>query len=250
MLPITKTIPKEMLPVGNKPVIQYIVEGLASAGITDMIMITSQGKSVLEDYFDKNYELEEILHKKGKEEFLAMINKPKELANIAFVKQKEQQGWTHAVYQAKSRVQDEYFIMSMGDNFFEPAFYQEMIALHEKTGLPVYAVQERPREEIHRYGVVKIDDGYITSMVEKPAREDAPSNLIMIGVYIFPKIFFDAFEHTQMEGNGEYSVTDFFAYMFARSKAVPYLSTYKFRDVGTRELWLEANISIVDTDMY
>jgi UTP--glucose-1-phosphate uridylyltransferase len=133
MLPITKTIPKEMLPVGNKPVIQYIVEGIVGTGIQDIVMITSQGKRALEDYFDKNYELEELLRKKGKTEFLELINKPKTMANIVFARQNEQLGRTHAVYQAKKWVSDDFFMLCMGDNFFEPAFYAEMMDLHIKT---------------------------------------------------------------------------------------------------------------------
>ena len=251
MLPITKTIPKEMLPVWNKPVIQYIVEWLAWAWIRDIVMITSQWKWALEDYFDKNYELEMLLQKKNKTELLELINKPKNLANMTFIKQKEQLGRAHAACQAEARVNEEFFLVSLGDNFFQPEFYKEIIQLHLDTWNPVYALEEKPHDEIEKYGVVKIVDNVIVDMVEKPKKEYAPSNLIMTGVYIFPKAFFEYTKSLQPDDvSGEFDVGLVFKKLFEDFTCLPYISPYKMRDVGSRELRLQANIDIVKTSMY
>lgn len=251
MLPITKTIPKEMLPVGNKPVIQYIVEWLASAGIEDIIMITSQGKATLEDYFDKNYELEQILMRKGKSDLLAAINAPKELANIVFTKQKTQLWRTHAVAQWQPWITEEYFFMTFGDNFFDPKMYQEMMSLHEQTGNPVVCCIQKPSEELSKYGVMTLEGDRIVDMVEKPEISQAPSDRIMAWATILPTRFFSAVQQTSIEEKtGEFDVAALRAIIFAEYETVIYRSPYPMRDVGTRELWLQANIEIVATDMY
>lgn len=198
MLPITKTIPKEMLPVGNKPVIQYIVEGLVSAGITEIAMITSQGKMPLEYYFDKNYELEEQLKVKGKHDLLEQINAPKTMANYVFLKQKEQLGLPHAIGQARYWIEDDFFFVTVGDQFGQGEIYREMVALHNKTKQPVIQLAPVPLEEVSKYGVVKIEQGEIVDMIEKPHPDQAPSNLISQGLYILPKQFFEALDRTPL----------------------------------------------------
>ena len=251
MLPITKTIPKEMLPVGNKPVIQYIVQWLADAGIKDIIMITSQGKAALEDYFDKNYELEQILIKKGKSDLLDAINAPKELANIVFSKQKVQLWWTHAVAQWQPWITEEYFFMTFGDNFFDPRMYQEMMELHHKTNNPVVCCIQKPTKELSKYWVMTLDGDRIIDMVEKPAAGQAPSDWIMAWAAILPTRFFGAVQETTIEDKtGEFDVAALRAIIFAEYETLIYRSPYQMRDVGTRELWLQANIDIVSTDMY
>lgn len=157
MLPITKTIPKEMLPVGNKPVIQYIVEGLVSAGIEEIAMITSQGKMPLEYYFDKNYELEEQLKMKNKKDLLDQINAPKTMANYVFMKQKEQLGLPHAIREARYWMDDDFFFVTVGDQFGESAIYREMVDLHKITKQPIVQLAQVPLEEVSKYGVVKIE---------------------------------------------------------------------------------------------
>lgn len=199
MLPITKTIPKEMLPVGNKPVIQYIVEGLVSAGITEIAMITSQGKMPLEYYFDKNYELEEQLKYKKKHDLLDQINAPKTMANYVFLKQKEQLGLPHAIWEARYWMNDDFFFVTVGDQFGQGEIYREMVALHEQTKQPIIQLAEVPLEEVSKYGVVKLHDGEIVDMIEKPKPEHAPSNLISQGLYILPKDFFKAVDQTPID---------------------------------------------------
>jgi UTP--glucose-1-phosphate uridylyltransferase len=158
MLPITKTIPKELLPVGNKPVIQYIVEGVVGAGIHDIVILSSQSKKALEDYFDKNYELEELLQKKGKSDLLEAINKPKNLARYSFIKQTEQAGTGHAILQAAPWINDDFFMVIYGDTIFHPDAFAEMIALHQQTGKSVMLVVEVPQQDVSKYGVIKMDE--------------------------------------------------------------------------------------------
>lgn len=243
MLPITKTIPKEMLPVGNKPVIQYIVEGLVSAGIEEIAMITSQGKMPLEYYFDKNYELEEQLKMKKKKDLLDQINAPKTMANYVFMKQKEQLWLPHAIREARYWMDDDFFFVTVGDQFGESAIYQEMVDLHRTTGQPVIQLAEVPLEEVSKYGVVKIEWDEIVDMIEKPKPEHAPSNLISQGLYILPKDFFKAVEQTPMdEAKGEIIMPDVLLNLRTMwYKLIPYISHHKMWDVGSTELWLQTN---------
>lgn len=243
MLPITKTIPKEMLPVGNKPVIQYIVEGLVSAGVTEIAMITSQGKMPLEYYFDKNYELEEQLKRKNKIDLLDQINAPKTMANYVFMKQKEQLWLPHAIREARYWMDDDFFFVTVGDQFGEQAIYKEMVELHKKTKQAIIQLAEVPLEEVSKYGVVKIVDDEIVDMVEKPKPEHAPSNLISQGLYILPKDFFRAVEQTPMdESKWEIIMPDVLLTLRTMwYKLLPYISKHIMRDVGSTELWLQTN---------
>lgn len=243
MLPITKTIPKEMLPVWNKPVIQYIVEWLVSAWITEIAMISSQWKIPLEHYFDKNYELEEQLKTKWKIEWLEMINQPKNMANYVFLKQKEQLWLPHAIAEAGYWIDDEYLFVTVGDQFWEQAIYQEMMELHKKTGQAVIQLAQVPKDDVSKYGVVAIEDGEIVDMVEKPAIEDAPSDLISQGLYILPQEFFQAVADTPLdESKWEIVMPDVLLRLRELwHKLIPYISPYKMRDVGTTEDWLKTN---------
>lgn len=240
MLPITKSIPKELLPVGNKPVLQYIVEGVVSAGIEDIVMITSQGKFAIEDYFDKNYELEEILKQKGKLEFLDAINKPKFLANMCFVRQKQQLGFPHAVAEVRPWVSEDFFLLSVGDALFHPKIFQEMVQLHKQTGNAVIALQEIPKEEVHKYGVAEIHDGKITRMIEKPKVGETDSNLIMIGTYILPRSFFACADTVPMDlEKGEVTLPDVLKEIIKTQPIVPYVTKQPFWDTGTPEKRLQ-----------
>jgi UTP--glucose-1-phosphate uridylyltransferase len=243
MLPITKTIPKEMLPVGNKPVIQYIVEWLVSAGITEIAMITSQGKMPLEYYFDKNYELEEQLRIKNKQDLLNQINAPKTMANYVFLKQKEQLWLPHAIREARYRMDDDFFFVTVWDQFGEQAIYRDMVDMFRQTRQPIVQLTEVPLEEVSKYGVVKIVDGEIVDMIEKPKPEYAPSRLISQWLYILPKDFFKAVEETPMdETKGEIIMPDVLLTLRKMwYKLMPYVSNHIMRDVGSTELWLETN---------
>jgi len=245
MLPITKSIPKELMPVWNKPVIQYIVEWLVQTGVKDIVIITSQWKQALEDYFDKNYELEEVLKKKGKLELLEEVNKPKNLANYSFVKQKQQLWFAHAVLETKPWVEKDYFILTVWDTIFHPGIYSDMIELHRKTWFPVVWLQEVPMDDVSKYWVVKIEEWKITDMVEKPKKEEAPSNLIMIWVYVLPRSIFDVIEQTPMDQKSwEILLPDALKILMSTVPILPYVTKHKIWDVWTPELWLKANNEI------
>lgn len=191
MLPITKTIPKELLPVGNKPVIQYIVEDLVQAGIQDIIMVTSAHKTALEQYFQDAPYLEDLLARHGKQDLLDAINKPKTMARYTFVRQEQQLGTAHALLQAKHLLDDgEPFIVVFGDMVFPPMMYEGMIMKYKETWWIVMAANHVPREEVYKYGVMALDGDRITSIVEKPSVQDAPSTLIWNGVVLLTKDIF------------------------------------------------------------
>ncbi len=241
MLPITKTIPKEMLPVGDKPIIQYTVEWLVDAGITDIVMITSQQKKALEDYFDKNYELEDILQKKGKLEQLKLINAPKEMAKYTFVKQLEMLGTGHALMQVEHLISDEYFMVIFADTIYPPETFASMIKKFEETHSPIIAIHEVPKEEVYKYGVVQLEGERVVDFVEKPNVEDAPSNLIRNGAAILPKKIFSYLKNIQHDSRSwELNLPDAIKGMLKDTYVVslilrPYLDTWSL-------LWrLEAN---------
>jgi len=248
MLPITKTIPKELLPVGNKPVIHYIVEGLSKAGIKDMLIITSQSKKALEDYFDKNYELEDLLQRKWKTEALQAINEPKSLGNFTFVKQTEQKGTGHAILQAKPRIQDDFFMVIYADEIHHPKIYQEMIDLHIQTGKSVILWKEVHPDEVSKYGILQIENGLITDIVEKPTKELAPSNYALFTPFIFPHALFDLLENTQPdEKSGEVYPRDAVKHIMKTDGVVPYISRHPMRDAsGTPQSRLETNIAFAN----
>lgn len=251
MLPITKTIPKELLPVGNKPVIQYIVEGVVGAGIDEILILSSQSKKALEDYFDKNYELEELLKKKGKSDLLASINTPKNLARYSFVKQTEQLGTGHAILQAQPWIHEDFFMVIYGDTIFHPSAFQEMIALHQQTGKSVMLVVEVPQQDVSKYGVIKLDDdGHIIDIVEKPRPEYAPSNLIMYGIMILPKKIFWLLSRTPPdEQSGEIYPREAVGELMRERSLIPYICNHPTRDIGSLESWIDANITFKQNGM-
>lgn len=241
MLPITKTIPKEMLPVGDKPIIQYTVEWLVDAGITDIIMITSQQKKTLEDYFDKNYELEDILQKKGKLEQLKLINAPKEIAKYTFVKQLEMLGTGHAVMQVEHLISDEYFMVIFADTIYPPETFSEMIKKFKETKSPIIAVHEVPKDEVYKYGVVQLEGEKVVDFVEKPKVEDAPSNLIRNGAALLPKKIFSYLHTIQHDSRSwELNLPDAIKVMLKDMDVIA-LQLRPYLDTGSFQWRLEAN---------
>lgn len=229
-LPATKVMPKEMLPVIDKPLIQYAVEEALEAGITEMIFVTSGNKRMLEDHFDKNVELERTLEEKGKLDLLAMVREvaPKELKIIA-VRQAEPLGLGHAVLCAKSVVGDEPFAVLLPDDLIDakPGVISQLLKIREdKQGGNVIAVQEVPYDLTDKYGVVALetDSVVIQQMVEKPTPKDAPSNLAVVGRYILEAEIFDALEKTRQGAGGEIQLTDAIAANLSNKKtyACPY----------------------------
>ncbi|HCV8908519.1 TPA: UTP--glucose-1-phosphate uridylyltransferase GalU [Staphylococcus aureus] len=214
-LPATKAMPKEMLPILDKPTIQYIVEEAARAGIEDIIIVTGRHKRAIEDHFDSQKELEMVLKEKGKSELLEKVQYSTELANIFYVRQKEQKGLGHAISSARQFIGNEPFAVLLGDDIVEsevPAVKQ-LIDVYEETGHSVIGAQEVPEADTHRYGIIdpltKNGRQYeVKKFVEKPAQGTAPSNLAIMGRYVLTPEIFDYLK-TQKEGAGnEIQLTD------------------------------------------
>ncbi|HIA7083447.1 TPA: UTP--glucose-1-phosphate uridylyltransferase GalU [Staphylococcus aureus] len=214
-LPATKAMPKEMLPILDKPTIQYIVEEAARAGIEDIIIVTGRHKRAIEDHFDSQKELEMVLKEKGKSELLEKVQYSTELANIFYVRQKEQKGLGHAISSARQFIGNEPFAVLLGDDIVEsevPAVKQ-LIDVYEETGHSVIGVQEVPEADTHRYGIIDplTKNGLqyeVKKFVEKPAQGTAPSNLAIMGRYVLTPEIFDYLK-TQKEGAGnEIQLTD------------------------------------------
>ncbi|HEI7235102.1 TPA: UTP--glucose-1-phosphate uridylyltransferase GalU [Staphylococcus aureus] len=214
-LPATKAMPKEMLPILDKPTIQYIVEEAARAGIEDIIIVTGRHKRAIEDHFDSQKELEMVLKEKGKSELLEKVQYSTELANIFYVRQKEQKGLGHAISSTRQFIGNEPFAVLLGDDIVEsevPAVKQ-LIDVYEETGHSVIGVQEVPEADTHRYGIIdpltKNGRQYeVKKFVEKPAQGTAPSNLAIMGRYVLTPEIFDYLK-TQKEGAGnEIQLTD------------------------------------------
>ena len=221
-LPATKAVPKELLPVVDRPVLQYIVEEAAQAGITDVLLITGRGKTSMVDHFDRRPDVEDRLEKKGDLDRLAAVRRTSELADIYTVRQGEALGLGHAVGTAASHIGDEPFAVLLGDEFLEEdkPLLPEMIDLQARTGGIVLALGEVKPEETSRYGIASVsgrtgDVVEVTGLVEKPAPDEAPSNLAVLGRYILPSGIFEAIDNTKPGSGGEIQLTDAMAQLLA-----------------------------------
>ncbi len=213
-LPATKALPKEMLPIVDKPVIQFVVEEAVSAGLSDLLMITGRNKNALENHFDRVAELETVLADKGDEKKLFAVQESSQLADIHYTRQGDPKGLGHAVLRAKSHVGEHSFAVLLGDDVidYRDSILPSMLKLHEQTGDNVVALMEVPMDQIHLYGAAKItEDGdsvIINDLVEKPATKDAPSNLAVIGRYVLRHEMFEILEKTAPGRGGEIQLTD------------------------------------------
>lgn len=215
-LPATKAMPKEMLPVVDKPAIQYVVEEAANAGIDDILVIIGRNKNAISNHFDSVPELEVRLMEKGDTGRLERVMKSSDLADIHFVRQGEPKGLGHAVLRARTHVGDSSFAVLLGDDLIDERdpLLTDMIAEHERSGAAVIALMEVDPANIHMYGAAAVeslegsDAVRVTGLVEKPAQEDAPSNLAVIGRYVLPASVFDILEHTEPGKGGEIQLTD------------------------------------------
>lgn len=251
-LPATKAQPKEMIPVVDRPAIQYMVEEAVRAGIEDILLVTSAGKDSIEDHFDRNIELEEVLREKGKEEELAEVLRLADLGDIHSVRQGEQLGLGHAVLQARGHVGAEPFAVLLGDDIIDPneRFLERMLDVFARTGRPVVAVMPVPEDEVSAYGVVATrptgeDDVHeAVDLVEKPSPEEAPSNLAIIGRYVLTPELFDVLAGTAPGRGGEVQLTDALRTVARDEPIVAVEFRGERYDVGNKLGFLKATVTI------
>lgn len=250
-LPITKSVPKEILPLVDKPIIQYAVEECAACGIELIIIITSQGKAAIEDYFDKSVGLEHILEQRGKEDLLAKISHLSNLPSICFVHQKELLGLGHAVLAAKDVVGKEPFLVILPDDLFEQKelVLKKMLNIFEQYHGSVVAVKQVEPDEISRYGVVKpkriAKDVYqIMDFIEKPEPSQAPSNLAIMGRYVLMPDVFEELQSTSFGIGGELQITDGLKRLLRRQAVFGYEIEGDYYDAGTILGWIKATIAL------
>lgn len=229
LLPITKSQPKEMLPVGRKPVVQYIVEELNRVGIDQILFITGPGKSSIENHFDINNELVESLRERGKEELLSELEFDRFSARYFFTRQRQLLGLGHAVSCARSFVGNQSFVVALGDSIIgmhaQSDVVQRMQQCFTKNNCDaVIAFEEVPEDEVHLYGVARPKDDseffQLLDVIEKPSREEAPSNLAIAARYIFTPAIFDALDRTEPGKGGEIQLTDAIRLMIQEGKTV------------------------------
>lgn len=252
-LPATKAQPKEMLPIVDKPTIQYIVEEAISAGIESIIIITGRGKRNIEDHFDKSYELESELAKKGNSELLSMVSDISHLVDVFYVRQKEPKGLGHAIGCAKAFIGNEPFAVLLGDDIVvseKPAIGQ-LMEVYEDYGKTVLGVQRVAKSEVNKYGIVapavKSTDyrlHKVIDMVEKPSIEEAPSDMAILGRYIITPEIFDILEHQQPGKGGEIQLTDALKTLCGMQGMYAYEFEGKRYDVGDKLGFLKATVEI------
>lgn len=254
-LPATKSQPKEMLPVVDRPGIQYVVEEAVRGGLDDILVITSRGKVTLEDHFDRSLELEHHLERTGKTELMEEVKAIAQLADFHYVRQKEPLGFGHAVLLGKAHMGDEPFVVMVGDEIVpeplngEPPLVDRMVALYEKHNKSVIAVQEVAPEDAPSYGIIDVGeqgDGYVElkGMVEKPAADDAPSNLASRGRYLFTPAIFEAIEQTSEGVGGEIQLTDAIRLLAEREGVLAYVHPGPILDVGKKLDYLRATVEL------
>lgn len=225
-LPATKASPKEMLPLVDKPLIQYSVEEAVGCGIDSILIITGRDKTAIEDHFDISFELEQVLLERGKKEMFELVRRVSELAKISYTRQKQALGLGHAIYQARDFVNNEAFAVLLADDVVDApkrSALQQLIDVYEKYKAPVVATMRVQGEAISRFGVIdaeQIEDRVfrVKDMVEKPKPEEAPSDLAIVGRYIFTPEIFSAIERTDRGAGGEIQITDAMRIMVREGK--------------------------------
>jgi UTP--glucose-1-phosphate uridylyltransferase len=226
-LPATKAVPKELLPVVDRPALQYIVEEAARAGLAEVLMVTGRNKAAIEDFFDRSPELETALEKKGDADRLAAVQASTDVAQVHFVRQGEARGLGHAVLQAAAFVGDEPFAVLLGDDLIDARDHllEQMLEVQAQHGGSVIALLDVGRENIDKYGAVAVEDAEgdvvtVTGLVEKPPVEEAPSSLAIIGRYVLAPEVFDALRGTAPGRGGEIQLTDALAALVERGEPV------------------------------
>jgi UTP--glucose-1-phosphate uridylyltransferase len=256
-LPATKAQPKEMLPLLDKPAIQYVVEEAVRAGLTDIIIITGRGKHAIVDHFDRSIELEHFLEAKGKFDELKQVREISDMASIHYIRQRDPLGLGHAVAAAEDHVRDEPFAVLLGDDLIVEStrLLQEMLAVHGRYGRSVLGAMEVSRDDISLYGAIEpelVENEHLArvrSIVEKPAPEDAPSNLAAIGRYVLTPEIFDCLRRTQPGVGGELQLTDAINLLAQEQAVYAYVFEGGRFDVGNKIDYLKATIELaIDRD--
>lgn len=252
-LPATKTVPKELLPIVDKPILLYVVEEAIQAGIEDIIIIAGRNKTAIEDFFDRSYELEDTLVKTGKTDLLKMVKDIQEMVQVISIRQKEAKGLGHAVYMGKPAVGDQPFAVLLGDEIMisgkDPSVTAQLMKGYAETGCSTVAVMEVPANDVKKYGIVEVEDQEsnnmkVLSVVEKPDPSAAPSRLALPGRYIFNASLFNYLENQAPGKNGEIQLTDAMTSeakgkgLFARRFVA------KRYDAGDKFGYLQANIEL------
>lgn len=249
-LPATKAQPKEMLPIVDKPTLQYIIEEAIESGIEEILIITGRNKSSIENHFDKSVELELELEKSGKDDLLEQVRKISDMVNIHYIRQKEPKGLGHAIYCAKRFIGNEPFAVLLGDdivyNLQKPCLKQ-MIGAYDKYKTSILGVQEVAEEDVSKYGIVDgkyIEDRVykVKGLVEKPSLKDAPSNIAILGRYIINPRIFEILEHTKPGKGGEIQLTDGLKELASVEAMYAYNFEGRRYDVGNKQGFLEATV--------
>lgn len=251
-LPATKNSPKEMLPLVDKPAIQYVVEEAVDSGIEDILIITGRGKQSIEDHFDIAYELQCVLEEKEKNDLLEEMDRISNLADIQYVRQKKQLGLGHAILCAEKHVGDEPFTVLLGDDivFSEKPCTKQMIDVYEKYNSSIIAVEEVQPDHIETYGVIKPDKEVeknvypILELVEKPKKSEAPSNLGILGRYVLTPEIFDCIKDTEPGYNNEIQLTDSLGLLSKKQKIYAYKFYGQRYDLGNKIDWLKTTFDV------
>jgi UTP--glucose-1-phosphate uridylyltransferase len=248
-LPATKAQPKEMLPIVDKPTIQYIIEEAVASGIEEILIITGRSKRAIEDHFDKSIELEQQLSSTGKDDVLKMVQDISNMANIHYIRQKEAKGLGHAISCAKAFVGNEPFAVMLGDDVVDSSVpcLKQLIECYNEYKTTILGVQQVPESDVSKYGIVKgmyIEDRVykVKDLVEKPAVEDAPSNVAILGRYIISHKIFDILENTAPGKGGEIQLTDALKTLVAQEAMYAYNFEGRRYDVGDKLGFLQATV--------
>ncbi|MGH9067578.1 MAG: UTP--glucose-1-phosphate uridylyltransferase GalU [Acidimicrobiales bacterium] len=250
-LPATKAQPKEMLPLVDTPAIQYVVEEAVASGIRDILVITGRGKRSLEDHFDRSFELEHYLEASGRKEELAQVRRIADMADIHYVRQGEPKGLGHAVATARQHVGDEPFVVLLGDDIMDPSagVLPGMLSAFDRHGRSLIALKPVEPAEISSYGCARaepVEDNLvrILEIVEKPAPEEAPSNLAVMGRYVFTPAIFDALERVQPGRGGEIQLTDAIGLLLEDQAVHGYAFEHGRYDTGNKLDYLRATVEL------
>jgi UTP--glucose-1-phosphate uridylyltransferase len=250
-LPATKAMPKEMLPIVDKPTIQYIVEEAVESGIEDIIIVTGKGKRAIEDHFDNSFELEQNLFEKGKFELLNEVQKSSKLVDIHYIRQKEPKGLGHAIWCARKFIGDEPFAVLLGDDIVkaEKPCLKQLIEQYERYNATILGVQSVPEQDVSRYGIVngnRMGERFysVSSLVEKPKQEDAPSNLAILGRYILSPKIFEILNEQEPGAGGEIQLTDAIAALNDYEAVYAYDFEGKRFDVGEKMGFIQTTIEL------